>query len=152
MTGRIHKVTIAGSCIVVDLQGCSTWCGDCPHPSVRTFFGGEKTDSESIKKQMAEHPEIGTLLFGLGEPFVQTLFVLDLAQFAKARGIKVQCSTGYAWDTILEWMDDRRVLLETIDMLTDGVCSSKALKNREPQVIDVKKSLEKGEMVLYGCE
>lgn len=67
---------------------------------------------------------------------------LDLIRFAKSRGLLVVCKTGYTFEQILEWEDNRRTMLYNIDVLVDG-CGDRV------RTIDVKESLWKKEAVLY---
>lgn len=129
------------SCMVF-FQGCLHNCSDCPYPSYKPLYGGFKADTEHFKKAIVANPDICILQLGGGEPFVQVVAALDLAKFAKSHGLRVECRTGYKIEDILEWEDNREELLKNIDVLVDGPCTKQ-------RVVDVKKSLEKGEVVLY---
>lgn len=91
-----------------------------------------------------------------GEPFLQPMAALELAQFAKAKGLSVWCYTGYTFEQIREWEDNRKELLKRIDVLVDGRfeqdMASMELDWRgsaNQRLINVPESLEKGCVVLY---
>lgn len=140
-------------------QGCLRHCEKCHNPGSWPIYGGEKIDTEVFKKAMANDPLIEGITLSGGEPFLQPIAALDLARFAKSRNLSVWCYTGYTFEEILEWEDNRKELLKNIDVLVDGPFEQDKASlelswrgSSNQRLIDVKKSLEKGEVVLYDCE
>ena len=82
--------------------------------------------------------------------------LMELARFARGRGLSVWCYTGYTFEDIMEWEDNRMTLLKNIDVLVDGAFEIDKMSLDIPwrgstnqRLIDVQKSLEKGEVILY---
>ena len=70
--------------------------------------------------------------------------------------MSVWCYSGYSVEEIREWEDNRLALLKEIDVLVDGPFEIDRMSLDIPwrgsanqRLVDVKKSLEKGELVLY---
>ncbi len=142
--------------LAVFFQGCMHHCAGCHNKGSWPMYGGEKTDTEVFKKMMVSDPLLSGITLSGGEPFLQPRAALELAQFAKSRGLSVWCYTGYAFEQILEWEDNRREMLQYIDVLVDGPFEQDKMSlelrwkgSANQRVIDVAKSLEKGEVVLY---
>lgn len=147
MNIRVHSLCAIDDTYVISVQGCLKKCDKCNNVdhsiSVRPICGGEKCDTEYIKKQIALDPRIKKILLTGGEPFLQPQACIEIASWAKFRGYKVHCQSGYSFDEILEWEDNRRVLLENIDILElcPYLVDSAALK---PECfIDVQERLKK---------
>lgn len=143
----------------VSFQGCLRRCRDCPNNgSIRPMYGGKRMDTEEIKKALMKDPALTRISFVGGEPFLQPLAALDLARFAHAKGKAVWCRTHYHFEQILQWGDSRKTLLREVDVLLDEPHSpgedesGGGLGERKHRRIDVKKSLEKGEVLLYDTE
>lgn len=142
--------------LAVFFQGCMHHCAGCHNKGSWPMYGGEKTDTEVFKKMMVSDPLLSGITLSGGEPFLQPRAALELAQFAKSRGLSVWCYTGYVFEQILEWEDNRREMLQYIDVLVDGPFEQDKMSlelrwkgSANQRVIDVAKSLEKGEVVLY---
>lgn len=152
--------------MAIFFQGCLKHCKGCDKQDMWPMFGGTKTDTDEINKMIASTPFFegdGVSLTG-GEPFLQPAQALAIARFAKQRGLSVWCYSGYTFEEIREWNDARKELLKAIDVLVDGPFVEELkidksaiteysdnlwLKSSNQRVIDVKKSLKKGEVVLY---
>lgn len=142
--------------LAVFFQGCLHHCAGCHNLGSWPMYGGEKMDTEAFKKMMVSDPLLSGITLSGGEPFLQPRAALELAQFAKSRGLNVWCYTGYEFEQILEWEDNRREMLKYIDVLVDGPFKQEQMSlelrwkgSANQRVIDVVKSLEKGEVVLY---
>ena len=80
----------------------------------------------------------------------------ELAEIARAHGLNVWSYTGYTWEHLLAHGTlAQRALLESLDVLVDGpfVLAERTLAlpwrgSRNQRVIDVKASLERGEVVV----
>jgi anaerobic ribonucleoside-triphosphate reductase activating protein len=120
------------------------------------MYGGDKIDTDVFKKAMAGDALLTGITLSGGEPFLQPVAALELARFAHSRNLNVWCYTGYTFEQIMEWEDNRKTLLKEIDVLVDGPFEKDKMSLDIPwrgsgnqRLIDVKKSLEKGEVVLY---
>lgn len=142
--------------LAIFFQGCLHHCKGCQNPGSWPMYGGEKMDTEFIKKLMVSDSLLSGITLSGGEPFLQPMAALELAQFAKAKGLSVWCYTGYTFEQIREWEDNRKELLKRIDVLVDGRfeqdMASMELDWRgsaNQRLINVPESLEKGCVVLY---
>ncbi len=145
--------------LVIFFQGCLKHCKGCHNPGSWLLHGGEKTDTEVFKKMMASDPLLAGITLSGGEPFLQPTAALELARFAHSRKLSVWCYSGYTFEEISEWEDNRKQLLQEIDVLVDGPfeMDKRSLDipwrgSTNQRLVDVKKSLEKGEVVLYDGE
>lgn len=145
--------------MAIFFQGCLHKCEGCHNPGSWPMYGGEKIDTNDLMKKMANDPLLDGITLSGGEPFLQPQPALALARFARQKGLSVWCYTGYTFEQINEWQDNRKTLLQNIDVLVDGPfkLEEKSLDvpwrgSRNQRLIDVKKSLEKGEAVLYDAE
>lgn len=145
--------------MAIFFQGCLHKCEGCHNPGSWPMYGGEKIDTNDLMKKMANDPLLDGITLSGGEPFLQPQPALELARFARQKGLSVWCYTGYTFEQINEWQDNRKTLLQNIDVLVDGPfkLDEKSLDvpwrgSRNQRLIDVKKSLEKGEAVLYDAE
>ena len=145
--------------MAIFFQGCLRHCEGCHNPGSWPMYGGEKRDTEEFKKMMVSDPLLSGITLSGGEPFFQPQAALDLACFAHSRGLTVWCYSGYTFEEINEWEDNRKALLHAIDVLVDGPFEIDRMSLDIPwrgstnqRLVDVKKSLEKGEVVLYDAE
>lgn len=145
--------------MAIFFQGCLHKCEGCHNPGSWPMYGGEKVDTNDLMKKMANDPLLDGITLSGGEPFLQPQPALALVRFARQKGLSVWCYTGYTFEQINEWQDNRKTLLQNIDVLVDGPfkLEEKSLDvpwrgSRNQRLIDVKKSLEKGEVVLYDAE
>lgn len=140
-------------------QGCIKHCEGCHNQGSWPMYGGIKADTDDIKKMIAEDPLVTGITLSGGEPFLQPQAALDLAKFAHSRGKTVWCYSGYTFEELDWWEDNRKALLREIDVLVDGPFEIDKMSLDIPwrgstnqRLIDVKASLEKGEVVLYDAE
>lgn len=145
--------------MAIFFQGCLHKCEGCHNPGSWPMYGGEKVDTNDLMKKMANDPLLDGITLSGGEPFLQPQPALALARFARQKGLSVWCYTGYTFEQINEWQDNRKTLLQNFDVLVDGPfkLEEKSLDipwrgSRNQRLIDVRKSLEKGEVVLYDAE
>ena len=139
---------------VIWFQGCKHHCRECQNPETWSFDGGIEFDVEDIKEQMKNLKyQTGITLSG-GDPFFQAPAAAEIAKFAHSIGLNVWCYTGFTYDEIIDANDEKMKLLKNTDVLVDGrfeienkslACKFRGSTNQ--RVIDVKKSLEKGEVV-----
>ena len=149
------------------VSGCTHHCEDCFNPETWDFaFGKLFTEHEidDIIEYLRPKHIKGLSLLG-GEPFeyVNQQGVLPLLRRVKEEYPEkdVWCYTGYLFDEdikekmMVKWPETREII-KYIDVLVDGEFKKelKDLKLRfrgssNQRIIDVKKSLEADEVVLY---
>ena len=168
--GEIKKTDIAngeGVRVSLFVSGCTHHCEGCFNPETWNFCYGREFTSETEKELLnALSPDFinGLTLLG-GEPFEpqnQRALVPFLKKVREQFPNKnIWCYTGYLFDE--ELLKDSRArceitdeMLGMIDVLVDGEFKQE-LKNitlrfrgsENQRIIDVKKSLQTGETVLY---
>lgn len=129
-------------------QGCLHHCEKCINSALKPIYGGYKVYTDDVKNDILNYPKIYGISFEGGEPFLQPAAALELARFAKSKNLSVWCYTGYDFNYILEWQDDRKELLRNIDVLGEIRCDP----NSKRRLFDAKASLERKEIVLYDTK
>lgn len=150
------------------VSGCTNHCEECFQPETWNFDFGEPFTEEVEKKildSLAPYYVNGLTLLG-GEPFEpsnQRALIPFLKRVREAYPNKnIWCFTGFTLDGEL-WRDGSHPrcevtdeMLSLIDVLVDGrfvrALKDISLKFRgssNQRIIDVKKTLEQGEIVLY---
>ena len=117
---------------VIFTQGCPHHCPGCHNPQTHDFQGGKDADTDQILEQIFDNPLTSGVTFSGGEPFVQADALVPLAEVR---------------------------LLELADILVDGPYIEEqrdlTLQYRgsaNQRVIDLNKSRERGEIILYRSE
>lgn len=148
----------AGFRLTVFTQGCPHHCPGCHNPQTHDPEGGFWSDTEDILRVAKENPLLDGITLSGGDPFEQPLPCADLAEGAHRLGLNVWTYTGYTWEALLAEGGDKQKLLEVTDILVDGpfLEQERSLElrfkgSRNQRTIDVKKSLESGEIVLWDA-
>ena len=134
------------------LAGCPHHCKGCHNPESWNPNGGEEyTVEEIIVKALSSRYDV---TFSGGEPLHQ-LTELNAVASILQRSRTIWVYTGYTWEQIME-NDALKSVLPNIDVLVDGRFEE---DKRNPEVrfrgsenqriIDVKKSLAEGKVVLW---
>lgn len=155
------------------VQGCKFRCNNCFNPETWDFSGGKEWTTEIKDKfiELANRPYIKRISILGGEPLAEENLddVLDLVN-----RIRLSCPnksiwlyTGYTWEDIwkntkeynkcnLHPNDKQRYILSLCDVLIDGryIDSQRDITlqyrgSSNQRLIDVQKSLQKGEIVLW---
>ena len=147
------------------LAGCRHRCKGCHNPeSWDPAAGSELTDEKlaSIIREINANPLLDGVTFSGGDPFFSPQdFLPVIRQVKEQTGLNVWCYTGYLFDK--ELLSESRArcevtdeMLSMIDVLVDGEFKQElkdiTLKFRgssNQRIIDVQKSLQSGEVVLY---
>lgn len=162
---RISLSGITGDSIVdgpglrltIFTQGCLHHCPGCHNPQTHDPEGGSWADTEDILAAAAENPLLDGITLSGGDPFMQPVPCLALAEGAHKIGLNVWTYTGYTWEALLEENDaEKLALLKETDVLVDGpfLLAERSLElqfcgSRNQRLIDVKKSLAEGKVVLW---
>ncbi len=140
---------------VIWFQGCLHNCKGCQNPETHDMNGGMVVDVDELKMKLKNLKYQSGITLSGGDPFFQPEAALEIAKFAKSVGLNVWAYTGFTYEALLS--DKNRLdLLKNVDVLVDGkfMMDKKSLNckfrgSTNQRLIDVKKSLEAGGVVLY---
>ena len=158
---KIRKMDIAngpGVRISIFFQGCAFHCKNCFNPETWDFAGGKEFTDEEINTiiDLAKADHITGLSILGGEP-MHPKNIEATTKLAKKFKEVYPNKTIWTWSGFLfdEYLKDKEVV-NYLDVLVDGQYVDElhdpTLKWRgssNQRVIDVKKSLKKGEIILY---
>ena len=149
---------------VIWTQGCSHNCSGCHNPMTHDFNGGDLVEIDDVIFELEQLSGQDGITFSGGDPMFQAKQCAILAKKVHELGMNVWAYTGFTLEQLLE-QGNKDILdfLNEIDVLIDGKFEfqkrSLDLEFRgssNQRIIDVFKSLEKKEVVLYnlnnGCE
>ena len=150
-------VDVPGLRLTIFTQGCLHHCPGCHNPQTHDPEGGSWADTEDILAAAAENPLLDGITLSGGDPFLQPVPCLALAEGAHKIGLNVWTYTGYTWEALLEENDaEKLALLKETDVLVDGpfLLAERSLElrfcgSRNQRLIDVKKSLAEDKVVLW---
>lgn len=139
-------------------QGCPHHCPGCHNPQTHDFNGGILVDVEDVKDAIDELKGQDGLTFSGGDPFMQPKECAEIARFAREVGLNIWCYTGYTFEQLLALSKKKPEIMEflkEIDILVDGrfILEKKSYSalfrgSTNQRLIDVKKSLEEGTVIL----
>lgn len=140
---------------VIWFQGCLHNCKGCQNPETHDMNGGIVVDVDEIKMKLKNLKYQSGITLSGGDPFFQPEAALEIAKFAKSIGLNVWAYTGFTYEALLS--DKSRLdLLKYVDVLVDGkfMIDKKSLNckfrgSTNQRLINVKKSMEAGGVVLY---
>lgn len=146
--------------LTIFTQGCPHHCPECHNPQTHDPNGGFIGDTCFILKALAENPLLDGVTLSGGEPLDQPIACIHIAQRAKKLGLNVWAYTGYLWENLLDKKNPDIIrLLQEIDVLIDGpfLKDQRSMEllfrgSKNQRLIDVKKSLEEGNVVLWERE
>ncbi|MGN1065067.1 MAG: anaerobic ribonucleoside-triphosphate reductase activating protein [Thermoguttaceae bacterium] len=163
------KIRIAGRVVdsIVDgpgmryalfTQGCPRACPGCHNPQTHDPKGGFETTTEEILKEIDSNPLLDGVTFSGGDPFMQPKPLVELAKELKKRNLNVITYTGYRWEELVEANDpDWNALIQASDVIVDGPFVQslhdwklKYTGSSNQRIIDVKRTLTQGELVLMA--
>ena len=158
---KIRKMDISngpGVRVSIFMQGCSFHCKNCFNPETHDFKGGLEFNDDTINEiiSLASNDYIKGLSILGGEP-LHPNNIKGTTKLAKAFKEKYPNKTIWIWTGFLYDRDLKdKDIFEYIDVLVDGRYEDDlhdpTLKYRgssNQRVIDIKKTLKKGEIVLY---
>lgn len=143
--------------LTIFTQGCLHHCPGCHNPQTHDPEGGSWADTEDILAAAAENPLLDGITLSGGDPFLQPVPCLALAEGAHKIGLNVWTYTGYTWEALWEENAPEKIaLLKETDVLVDGpfLLAERSLElrfcgSRNQRLIDVKKSLAGDKVVLW---
>ena len=157
---KIRKMDIAdgpGVRVSIFLQGCTFNCKNCFNPETHDFKGGQEFTDETIEEvlNLCDKEFITGLSILGGEP-MHPLNIKGTIKLAKAFKERYPDKTVWSWSGFLIDNIVDKEILNYLDVLVDGQyvdeLHNPTLKwcgSENQRVIDVKKTLKKGEVVLY---
>ncbi len=144
---------------VIWTQGCGHHCKGCQNPQTWDFNGGGLVPIKEVLKALDETEYQTGLTFSGGDPMYQPEACNEIAKYAKKKGMNIWVYTGYTWEELMELSKKNKAymdFLKNTDVLVDGRFILKELDlsilfrgSRNQRLIDVPKSLKKGEVVLF---
>ena len=143
--------------LTIFTQGCLHHCPGCHNPQTHDPEGGSWADTEDILAAAAENPLLDGITLSGGDPFLQPVPCLALAEGEHKIGLNVWTYTGYTWEALWEENAPEKIaLLKETDVLVDGpfLLAERSLElrfcgSRNQRLIDVKKSLAEDKVVLW---
>ena len=143
--------------LTIFTQGCLHHCPGCHNPQTHDPEGGSWAETEDILAAAAENPLLDGITLSGGDPFLQPVPCLALAEGAHKIGLNVWTYTGYTWEALWEENAPEKIaLLKETDVLVDGpfLLAERSLElrfcgSRNQRLIDVKKSLAEDKVVLW---
>lgn len=160
LAGLLHDSITDGPGLrfVVFTQGCPHHCKECHNPETWNYNGGKMYSAQEILESLKKNPLTKGVTFSGGDPMEQAGELVYLAHEMKNAGYEVACYTGYLFEDLLK-DESEKAFLQEIDVLVDGpfVLKEKSLGlkfkgSRNQRVINVKKSLKQGKVVLEKDE
>ena len=176
---KIEKTSIAngtGIRVVLWISGCSLHCKGCHNPETWSANSGNIFNEEAKKElfEALDKSYIQGITFSGGHPLedrnVEDVYNLITEIREKFPTKDIWLYTGYTWDSILYpivtddfnlnrdlAIDYRKKIIKMCDVVVDGKyieeqrdLTLKWRGSRNQRVIDVKKTLENDEIVLYN--
>lgn len=141
------------------VSGCNRHCKGCFNKEAWDFYSGKLFNSEQFFKicNFFKNPYYSGLSILGGEPFDQKdcFLLIELCKVAHALEKSVWIWSGYTFEELIK--DNKKIeLLKECDVLVDGPfveeqkdLSLKWRGSRNQRIINVPRSLENGEVVLY---
>lgn len=143
---------------VIWFQGCSHNCPGCHNPETHDYNKGFKKSIEELKREIAELEFQNGVTFSGGDPMMQVEALEELANYVHECGMNVWCYTGFTFEQLLKMAESNEHYLgalKNIDVLIDGKFDSKLKSfdavfrgSSNQRIIDVKKSLKKGKVIV----
>ena len=162
LASKLQKDSIVdgeGIRAVIWTQGCPHHCPSCHNPETWDYDGGFLEDIEDLKKEINSLDDEVGVTFSGGDPFEQASECSILAKYIHSVKLNVWCYTGYTYEQLIKKSEKGSHImdfLKEIDVLVDGrfVLKLKSYDikfrgSKNQRIIDVKKSLETGNVVLY---
>lgn len=160
VSGIMHSSSVDGTGFrdVLFVNYCPHRCDGCHNPETWDKKNGRLMTIKAVYEELTES-DITNITFSGGEPFEQARALSFLAKYIKERHRKTFWAySGYTFEQIAS-DPEKRLLLEECDVLVDGKYEkdNKAPNMRfrgslNQRIIDVRKSLEKGEVVLLELD
>lgn len=136
--------------------GCPNACVGCHNPQSWNIANGHTMSTQEILDIILADP-FADVTFTGGDPMFQPDGFAELAKAIKEQSNKnIWCYTGFTFESIIK-NERQSALLQLVDVLVDGPFVQ-SLRDElllfrgssNQRLIDVRRSLDKGEVVLYA--
>lgn len=161
VAGRVRESIVDGPGLRYALftQGCPHRCAGCHNEHTWPMDGGEDMTVDDVIAEIQKDPLLQGVTLTGGEPFAQAGPLTALARRIHTEtGLNIWVYSGYTWEELTAGKDTawRALLLET-DVLADGrfeieqkTYGLRFRGSRNQRLIDVPRSLDAGEVVLWA--
>ena len=139
-------------------QGCAHKCKGCQNPQTWDFNGGGLVPIKMVKDAIDELEYHTGLTLSGGDPLYQVDACLEIIKHARKKGLNIWVYTGFTYEEIIKMSKKDSIyseFLKYVDVLVDGrfILEERDLSllfrgSRNQRLIDMPKTLEKGEIVL----
>ena len=144
---------------VIWCQGCIHNCPGCHNPNTHSFNDGVLKDVSEVCEEIEKMEFQDGITLSGGDPLCQIDACLEIAKFAKQKGLSVWCYTGYKMEDLLKRINKEfklKELLENIDVLVDSPFIL-ALKSYDvpfrgssnQRLINSKESVNQNKIIIY---
>lgn len=141
------------------ISGCEHRCPNCHNPETWDFNYGTPLTEElvnEINHQLDKRPFLSGITISGGDPVYSLSGVMWLINKLHIPNDNIWMYTGFTWDEVVKRMPFTS--LEKFNVIVDGLYDDSlrdiTLKFRgssNQRLIDVKKTLESGSIVLFDC-
>ena len=142
---------------VLFVNYCPHRCEGCHNQQTWEIENGKDMTVDEVFECLTKS-SITNVTFSGGEPFCQPKALKKLAQMIKDVGKTIWIYSGYTFEQLVE-DEDKKALLTLCDVLVDGRYIEKEAKlnmrfkgSENQRIIDIKKSIEQNEIVLFDLE
>lgn len=144
---------------VIWTQGCSHNCKGCQNPQTWDFNGGALVPLDMVYEAIDELEYQQGITFSGGDPMFQPYPCTEIAKYCKEKGYNIWVYTGFTYEELMKMSKKDPIYLEFlkyVDVLVDGrfILKQKDLSmlfrgSRNQRLIDIPKTLESNEIVLF---
>lgn len=163
LSGVVNDSIVDGSGIrlAIFTQGCPHGCAGCHNPQTHDKNGGYDEEAQVLYDRLCQNPLAKGITLSGGEPFMQAVALIPLCRAVKAigngRAKDIWIYSGFLYEQLLnDVVPGSAELLRLCDVLVDGKFEQERLNlnlwyrgSSNQRVIDVKSSLECGEVVIF---
>ena len=159
IAGVVEESIVDGPGIrfVIFTQGCPHKCVGCHNPQTHDFNMGRYENIDKLAQKIDENPLLSGITLSGGEPFLQSLELVQLIEKIKNKNLNVITYTGYTYEELIQSKNkDVLEFLNKTDILIDGKFILE-LKDENlmfrgssnQRAIDFKKSMKENRIIEY---
>ena len=143
------------------VSGCLHGCPGCQNPGTWSFNAGEPVTQDLIDKintEIDKRPFLSGVTISGGDPIYSFSEVCNMIDKLHVPHNNIWMYTGFSWEELMRAFKDQHIkMLRKFDVVVDGPYA-KALRDttlqfrgsKNQRIIDVKKSLDQNDIVLYN--
>ncbi len=137
------------------MQGCPHHCDGCHNPDTHDISGGYEAEAAALYEDIISTRYIDGVTFSGGDPFCQPEELYEIISALQGSGLDIWCYTGWTFEE-LTGNEAMAKILPLTDVLVDGRFDISKTDgdhiyrgSSNQRLIDVKKTLKTGEIVLW---